>query len=281
MLNRPIYIITGLMGSGKSTVSNLLRLRHYEVLNMDEVAKTIAENNPEMILSLLRHFGKDAITDEGKPDFDYLKKIYFSPGYDTARQNYESDLDSYINIKHEWENYIDKDANGVPLFVEIPAFGKKRFERVAMAFLGHINAVIFVKSSEEVRMKRLKEIRHMTDDEIKLRERLQCDLHKPGNLPTFLSHPYLLENNGTNEELYDNLTELLESKDFFRLTDKEKIFQSYISKMPGYVMDNAMCYVYYNSTGCGSCPCPCKHSNKHFEETVKSQLNRSTDEKDS
>lgn len=51
------------MGSGKSTVSNLLRLRHYEVLNMDEVAKNIAENNPEMILSLLRHFGKDAITD--------------------------------------------------------------------------------------------------------------------------------------------------------------------------------------------------------------------------
>ena len=29
-LNRPIYIITGLMGSGKSTVANFFKLRHFE-----------------------------------------------------------------------------------------------------------------------------------------------------------------------------------------------------------------------------------------------------------
>ena len=57
-MNRQIYIITGLMGSGKSTVTNFFRLRHYDVVNLDNVAKDIILTNSDMKIAMIKSFGK-------------------------------------------------------------------------------------------------------------------------------------------------------------------------------------------------------------------------------
>lgn len=267
-LNRPIYIITGLMGSGKSTVANFFKLRHFEVLNMDEISKDIMLTDADMKVAMISAFGKDATY-----NLDYIKGVYFDPLFDTEREQFECALDVKIkDIFNKQNRYFDIEKEGVPLIMEIPSFNLTRFERIYHCFFTEIKYVINVSANYKDRMDRVHQ-RGLSDEEISNRSRLQTDYSYPQNQPDIVGDKFCnIDNVGSVEELYDKVTKLLEHPDFFDEQTKDKIFDDYMSNMPSYVRANMKCYVYYNSTGCGSCPCPCKSSDRHFEETVKSKL---------
>lgn len=267
-MNRPIYIITGLMGSGKSTVANFFKLRHFEVLNMDEISKDIMLTDADIKVAMISAFGKDATY-----NLDYIKGVYFDPQFDTEREQFECALDVKIrDIFNKQNRYFDIEKEGVPLIMEIPSFNLTRFERIYHCFFTEIKYVINVSANYKDRMDRVHQ-RGLSDEEISNRSRLQTDYSYPQNQPDIVGDKFCnIDNDGSVEELYDKVTKLLEHPDFFDEQTKDKIFDDYMSNMPSYVRANMKCYVYYNSTGCGSCPCPCKSSDRHFEETVKSKL---------
>lgn len=267
-LNRPIYIITGLMGSGKSTVANFFKLRHFEVLNMDEISKDIMLTDADIKVAMISAFGKDATY-----NLDYIKGVYFDPLFDTEREQFECALDVKIkDIFNKQNRYFDIEKEGVPLIMEIPSFNLTRFERIYHCFFTEIKYVINVSANYKDRMDRVHQ-RGLSDKEISNRSRLQTDYSYPQNQPDIVGDKFCnIDNDGSVEELYDKVTKLLEHPDFFDEQTKDKIFDDYMSNMPSYVRANMKCYVYYNSTGCGSCPCPCKSSDRHFEKTVKSKL---------
>lgn len=267
-LNRPIYIITGLMGSGKSTVANFFKLRHFEVLNMDEISKDIMLTDADIKVAMISAFGKDATY-----NLDYIKGVYFDPQFDTEREQFECALDVKIkDIFNKQNRYFDIEKEGVPLIMEIPSFNLTRFERIYHCFFTEIKYVINVSANYKDRMDRVHQ-RGLSDEEISNRSRLQTDYSYPQNQPDIAGYKFCnIDNVGSVEELYDKVTKLMEHPDFFDEQTKDKIFDDYMSNMPSYVRANMKCYVYYNSTGCGSCPCPCKSSERHFEETVKSKL---------
>lgn len=267
-MNRPIYIITGLMGSGKSTVANFFKLRHFEVLNMDEISKDIMLTDADIKVAMISAFGKDATY-----NLDYIKGVYFDPLFDTEREQFECALDVKIkDIFNKQNRYFDIEKEGVPLIMEIPSFNLTRFERIYNCFFTEIKYVINVSANYKDRMDRVHQ-RGLSDEEISNRSRLQTDYSYPQNQPDIVGDKFCnIDNDGSVEELYDKVTKLLEHPDFFEEQTKDKIFDDYMSNMPSYVRANMKCYVYYNSTGCGSCPCPCKSSERHFEETVKSKL---------
>lgn len=267
-MNRPIYIITGLMGSGKSTVANFFKLRHFEVLNMDEISKDIMLTDADIKVAMISAFGKDATY-----NLDYIKSVYFDPQFDTEREQFECALDVKIkDIFNKQNRYFDIEKEGVPLIMEIPSFNMTRFERIYHCFFTEIKYVINVSANYKDRMDRVHQ-RGLSDEEISNRSRLQTDYSYPQNQPDIVGDKFCnIDNVGSVEELYDKVTKLLEHPDFFDEQTKDKIFDDYMSNMPSYVRANMKCYVYYNSTGCGSCPCPCKSSERHFEETVKSKL---------
>ena len=74
--NRPVYFITGLMGCGKSTVSNILKYRHFEVINMDGFAKHLMLDDA-VKFKMIKYFGKEVVNDNGQYNTDYVKSIYF------------------------------------------------------------------------------------------------------------------------------------------------------------------------------------------------------------
>lgn len=267
-MNRPIYIITGLMGSGKSTVANFFKLRHFEVLNMDEISKDIMLTDADIKVAMISAFGKDDTY-----NLDYIKGVYFDPLFDTEREQFECALDVKIkDIFNKQNRYFDIEKEGVPLIMEIPSFNLTRFERIYHCFFTEIKYVINVSANYKDRMDRVHQ-RGLSDEEISNRSRLQTDYSYPQNQPDIVGDKFCnIDNDGSVEELYDKVTKLLEHPDFFDEQTKDKIFDDYMSNMPSYVRANMKCYVYYNSTGCGSCPCPCKSSERHFEETVKSKL---------
>lgn len=261
------------MGSGKSTVANFFKLRHFEVLNMDEISKDIMLTDADMKVSMISAFGKNAINENASYNIDYIKSVYFDPQFDTEREQFEYDLDIKIRDIFSTSNkYFDTEKEGVPLIMEIPSFNLKRFERIYHCFFTEIKYVINVCANYDDRMNRVRQ-RGLSDDEISNRSRLQTDYSYPQNQPDIVGDNFCnIDNDGSVEELYDKVTKLMEQPYFFDEKTKDLIFEDYMSKMPGYVKANMKCYVYYNSTGCGSCPCPCKSSDRHFEETVKSKL---------
>lgn len=272
---RPIYIITGLMGSGKSTVANLFKLRHFEVLNMDEISKEIMLTDSDMKVAMISAFGKNVINDDASYNVEYIKSVYFNPLYDTEREEFERVLDIKIkDIFNSPNRYFDINKEGVPLIMEIPSFNLKRFERIYHCFFTEIKYVINISADYKDRMDRVHK-RGLSDAEISNRNRLQTDYSYPQNQPDVVGDKFCnIDNDGSVEELYDKVTKLMEQPDFFDERTKDLIFEDYMSKMPSFVRANMKCYVYYNSTGCGSCPCPCKCSDKHFEETVKAHLKK-------
>lgn len=166
----------------------------------------------------------------------------------------------------------------MPLIIEIPSFNLTRFERIYHCFFTEIKYVINISANYKDRMDRVHK-RGLSDEEISNRSRLQTDYSYTMNKPDVVGDKFCnIDNDGTVEELYDKVTELMEQPDFFDEKTKDLIFDDYMSKMPSFVRANMKCYVYYNSTGCGSCPCPCKCSDKHFEETVKAHLKKVQDD---
>lgn len=278
--NRPVYFITGLMGCGKSTVSNILKYRHFEVINMDGFAKHLMLDE-SIKFKMIKYFGKEVINDEGQYNTDYVKSIYFLPEYDSKREEFEEEFDTLLG-EALYEYFETVGNEGLPIFIEVPSFNTTRFERICNMFYGHLKAVINVGVDEQTRISRLVQNRGMTLDEIKLRGRLQSDLEDPNNKPKYVNTLIEIRNDGDMAKLYDTVRIVLELDNFFDKETKDKIFEHYLSRMPSYVKANMRCYVYYNSTGCGSCPCPCDNSEKHFEDTVKTWLDkhRGSNEKD-
>ena len=67
-------LITGLMGSGKSAVSDLLRKKHYTVIDCDnEIKKLYSE--PEVFHYIVRHAGKKIVGDFGTIDLNEMRKF--------------------------------------------------------------------------------------------------------------------------------------------------------------------------------------------------------------
>lgn len=58
--------LTGGIGSGKSTVSNILREKGIPVIDADIIAREVLELYPDLIKEIERAFGKEFIDEEGK-----------------------------------------------------------------------------------------------------------------------------------------------------------------------------------------------------------------------
>ena len=127
------------MGSGKSTVANFFKLRHFEVLNMDEISKDIMLTDADMKVALISAFGKYVINEDASYNIDYIKGVYFDPLFDTQREQFEHDLDIKIrDIFNKPNKYFDVEKEGVPLIMEIPSFNLNRFERIYDCFFTEI-----------------------------------------------------------------------------------------------------------------------------------------------
>ena len=69
--------LTGGIGSGKTTVSNMFRELGIEVIDADEIARCISENNPDIKSKIKEYFGTEALDDDGNLDRKYLRSAVF------------------------------------------------------------------------------------------------------------------------------------------------------------------------------------------------------------
>ncbi len=182
--------LTGGIGSGKSTVAEILEECGAIVIDSDQLAREVIERGSPGYDSVVKAFGDEILLD-GDIDRKHLAEIVFKD--ETKRQLLESIIHPLVRERAESimkkvpnESVI---VNQIPLLVETD--GAKRFD-----------CVITVSVTDELRRQRLLD-KGMKDYEISKRIAAQVD----DAAREAIAH-YILKNNGSRDELQRSVEEL-------------------------------------------------------------------------
>lgn len=198
-----LVLLTGLMGSGKSTVAKILREKGYVVHDTDSMTKKLYDKHYiKSVLSDL--FGSSAFMEwpEDVPEyymrtvnFDYLKLKFFDRSYRDEALKLSTALLKQFYSYYDLHN-VETDKEFI--FVEAaPVYH-------LYSFIMHYNIDTFVtvECNVEDRCKHLRE-RGLTNDEIEQRSAMQHEL-------VFLDNNYMIKNDGDVDKLKESVDTLLE-----------------------------------------------------------------------
>jgi dephospho-CoA kinase len=80
--------LTGGIGSGKSTVSDLFAELGVDVIDTDEIARALTGSGQPAVAKIARHFGPDLVASNGSLNRDRMREVVFSdPDARQALQN--------------------------------------------------------------------------------------------------------------------------------------------------------------------------------------------------
>jgi dephospho-CoA kinase len=193
--------LTGGIGSGKSTVAQLLQEHGAVVIDADAISRELTAKGSPVLDQIRDAFGTHVLTDSGELDRAALAKIVFDD--ETARER----LNSIVHpaVRQESARLVDEAARAetfsgvvvqdIPLLVETGQ---------ADSFDG----VIVVEAPESVRIDRLVTARGMKEDDARSRIRSQATDDQRRAVAT-----WIIDNSGDRETttaqvatLWDELT---------------------------------------------------------------------------
>ncbi len=189
--------ITGGIGSGKSTVSAILRERGVLVLDADQISRDVTASGGIAMDEIAEVFGKRSVSADGSLNRRYVSSIVFS-------DNTKLDLLSaiihkyvFIHIDEQLEKERVKKTKCVVLDVPIP---------VRKGFVDHCNQIWTVTCDEPVKLQRLVD-RGMDLDDAKRRIAVQMTDDEYSQLAD-----HVIDNSGTLEELQEKVDALIVSQ---------------------------------------------------------------------
>lgn len=172
--------ITGSMGSGKSTVAQLIREMGYHVKDADLIAKEHLESDC-VKSALLKRYGQRILTCDNMVDKAYLASRIFN--YPTEKRQLEDLIYPYVYAELTARTQDKIEFSEVPLLFE--SNGEHYFDEVWV-----------VVSDEDKMIERLKKNRNYTDAMIQ--ERLQ---HQMSQQDKALLADVIIENNSDMNNL--------------------------------------------------------------------------------
>ncbi len=143
-MKAPLIIgITGGIGSGKSTLSKLLRAAGYPVYDSDLEARKLQNEHPVIKQQIQEVFGKEIYTDEGL-NRSALAKIVFD------NKELLSKLNHIVHpvFREGFQNWILKHSNQRFLFLESAILFENGLNK-------QVDKVIVITASQEVRIRRV------------------------------------------------------------------------------------------------------------------------------
>lgn len=191
--------LTGGIGTGKSTVSKVLRDAGFPVVDADVVAREVVEPGTHTLEKIKLTFGPDIIKN-GALDRHKLGDIVFSNNTELARLN--AIMQPVINSA-----MVDKiafwRAQKVPvLIIDVPLLFERGYENN-----DYIDKVVVVTTSSQVQLERVKARDNL--DETKAQNRINSQMPLADKIARA---DYLLDNNGDisflEEQIKNLMTEL-------------------------------------------------------------------------
>lgn len=188
--------LTGSIGTGKSTVSKLLRERGIAVIDADLLAREIVKKGQECLNDLKNVFGNQVLTIDGELDRKKLGQIVFSD--DSKLELLNSVTHPHIRRRIKAQMNELESKNNKVIVLDIPLLFEAKMEDL-------VDIILVVFAKEEIQIKRITERDNCTQEEamriIKAQISQQDKISKSD---------YTIDNSGTIEELKEKLNGFLE-----------------------------------------------------------------------
>ena len=150
--------ITGGIGSGKSTLCSKLKEKGFKIHSSDEQVAKIYKNPEKKFVTYLRTIGLSKSISKKNIDKKIISKIIFE------NKQIRKKLELYIFkiVRKKRSDFIKKEKEKKTkfIFIDIPLLFENNLEK-------QFNKVISIIASKQVRLKRLKKTRKMTENQFK------------------------------------------------------------------------------------------------------------------
>ena len=184
--------ICGNIASGKTTVQKFLEEKGFKVLDTDDVSHKLLTNKNKELYEAFKNL--DLFDDAGEFSRYKMGQLIFSD------ENYRKKISEIMHpqIAKEIKNFFETNKNENLVFVGIPLLFEANMQNL-------FDKIIFVYTDDEIRLKRLLARNNYTLKHAKARMTSQITQEKKIKLSD-----YIINNNGTLEELHKNLFKLIE-----------------------------------------------------------------------
>ena len=187
--------ITGGIASGKSTVTNFLRQKGFQVVDADAVVHQLQKPCGRLFEALVQHFGQKIILENGELNRPLLASLIFS----NPEEREWSRLTQGEIIREELATLRDQLVQTEAIFfMDIPLL----FEQDYSAWF---DETWLVYVDRDVQVERLMKRDHLSKEEAESRLAAQWPLEKKKDLAS-----HVLDNNGNQNQLLTQVVSLLE-----------------------------------------------------------------------
>ena len=190
--------ITGGIASGKSTVTNFLRQKGFEVVDADALVHQLQKSGGRLYQILVEHFGEKILLENGELNRPLLASLIFSK---PEEQEWSKEIQGQI-IREELGFVRDKLAQTEDLFfMDIPLL----FEQ---EYASWFDETWLVYVSRDTQLDRLMKRDYLTIEDAQARLASQWSLEEKKRLAS-----HILDNNGSREQLLSQVASLLQGGD--------------------------------------------------------------------
>jgi len=183
--------LTGGMGAGKTTVARIFETLGIPVYYADTRAKELMQEKPELIRVIKKNFGEKTYDKNGVLNNKYLAKIVFSDKKKLKK------LESLVHpvVRDDFKKWT-KQQKADYIIVENAILHKSGMDKL-------VDLIIFVKTNDENKIKRVQERDNLEPKAIKQRLKNQ-------NTDDFLlkKSDFIIENNSSIGDLIEKITEI-------------------------------------------------------------------------
>ena len=176
-MHKPLIIgITGGIGSGKSTLSHLLRAEGYSVYDSDLEARRLQNEHSVMRKKMIDLFGKDIYSEKGL-NRTALGKIVFGKPELLAK------LNAIVHpfVMADFENWIINRYPKKILFIESAILYESGFNKL-------VDKVILITASEDIRVERIVKRDGISAEQVRARMSHQISEEQKEQLADFIIH---------------------------------------------------------------------------------------------
>ena len=190
--------ITGGIASGKSTVTNFLRQKGFQVVDADALVHQLQKPGGRLYQVLVQHFGQDIVSENGELNRTLLASLIFS---NTEEREWSKRTQGEI-IREELARLRDQLAQTESIFfMDIPLLFEQDYS-------SWFDQTWLVYVEPDVQMERLMKRDQLSKDVALSRLSAQWSLEEKKALAS-----QVIDNNGSQDQLLAQLNSLLERSD--------------------------------------------------------------------
>ena len=190
--------ITGGIASGKSTVTNFLRQKGFQVVDADALVHQLQKSGGRLYQVLVQHFGQDIVSENGELNRPLLASLIFS---NTEEREWSKRTQGEI-IREELATLRDQLAQTESIFfMDIPLLFEQDYS-------SWFDQTWLVYVEPDVQMERLMKRDQLSKDLAISRLSAQWPLEEKKGLAS-----QVIDNNGSQDQLLAQLNSLLERSD--------------------------------------------------------------------